>query len=214
MARDRKYGVNTLIKEVHVNAVDFDENFRKPEYQYIVEVVEIYDHNGNGNENMKIYTDGVLDIFNVGNWKISPVINMPYNWTGYSAQIEMSDLNSNIYTKNGRPDVATSPGKINFVIDIKWVFETIKSMENIEDCEHFELLDYIVETDRLFNLYKTSSVSLKKFNELLQRLDFQRNKYNSIKDRLKSVNVSILNIRINESIKIFNTITLNDVEKW
>lgn len=30
---DKKYGVNTLINEVHVNAGDFDETFMKPEYK-------------------------------------------------------------------------------------------------------------------------------------------------------------------------------------
>ena len=209
MAWDTKYGVNTLIKEVHVNAVDFDETFRKPEYRYIVEIVHIHDHNGNGEKSMKIYTDGELIPFNVGNWKISPIIRMPYNWTGFGAEIEMSDLNAKVYIKKGTPDVASQFGKKDFIPDIKWVFESIKSMENIENVEHIEILELISEINRILNIYKSKSVDAEAFQKHFDSLKNLNDKRKGIKDALSEINSSILTIKINESIELFNTISLN-----
>lgn len=211
MASNRKYGVNTFINEVHVKEVDFDGTFRKPEYKYIVEIVPIYDRNSNGYDHMKIYTDGELEVFNIGNWKISPIITLPYNWTGYRAEIEMSDLNSNTYTKKARPDNSSLPNKQNLIPEIKWVFETIKSMENIENCDHLEILDFITETNSQLSIYKNKGVDAGTFQKHFDRLKILNDKYKTIKATLTEINSSILMIKINESIELYNTLMLNKI---
>ena len=58
---------------------------------------------------MKIYTEGELKIFEIGNWKISPIIKMLFNWTGYSNLVEICDLNSNVFKKKFQPPAKTFP---------------------------------------------------------------------------------------------------------
>jgi hypothetical protein len=74
-----RYGVNIFINEVHVNSVEFSENLEFSEFKYIVEIVEVEEYNGNGEDEVKIYIDGKLEVIEIGNWKISPVIRMPFN---------------------------------------------------------------------------------------------------------------------------------------
>lgn len=203
-----KYGVNTLVSEVHVNAVDFDETFKVPEYQYIVEIKHIQSHKGNGHNEMKIYTDGKLEAFEIGNWKISPIINMPFDWSGYSDVLEIQDKNSKIISYNGRPDPETLFSKKDYINDIKWVFETINLMIDIENVEHFEFLNHINETVRVLSIYKTGA-QIDTVLEAAERIVYEINTLNKLP--LSEKSQSSIKIKINEVIKLFNAMELKQL---
>lgn len=207
----KKYGVNTFIKEVHVTPLEHKENFKSSEFQYIVENVNVHAHNGNGRNELKIYTNGELKVFEIGNWKISPIVNQPYNWGGTSVEIEMSDLNSNIFIKKGKPDEKTAYSRIDDTIDIKWIFETIRAMDSFESIKHIEFLEYIIETDRLlnitFNVYK-GHVPISSFNKFIERLQLEINNLSNLKIELTEKNYQLLRLKVNANIDLFNKLKL------
>lgn len=207
----KKYGVNTFIKEVHVTPLEHKENFKSSEFQYIVENVNVHAHKGNGRNELKIYTNGELKVFEIGNWKISPIVNQPYNWGGTSVEIEMSDLNSNIFIKKGKPDEKTAYSRIDDTIDIKWIFETIRAMDSFESIKHIEFLEYIIETDRLlnitFNVYK-GHVPISSFNEFIERLQLEINNLSNLKIELTEKNYQLLRLKVNANIDLFNKLKL------
>ena len=154
------YGVNSFLSEIHVHAIDFDKTYKTPEYQHVVHIKHIESQNGNGMMEMNIYTDGKLMVFEIGNWRISPIIKMPFNWTGYSDTLEIQDINTKTISHTATPDEDSLYSKKDFIKDIKWVFETIKSFENIENVEHFDLLNHIKETIRVLTIYEKSDVAI------------------------------------------------------
>lgn len=204
-----KYGVNTFLSEVHVNAVDFDETFKVSEYQHIVEIKHIQSHNGNGHNEMKIYTDGKLEAFEIGNWKISPIIRMPFNWTGYSDVLEIQDNNAKIISYRSTPDPETLFSKKDFVKDIKWVFETIKLLGEIENGEHFELINHIKETVRILSIYKTGA----RIDTVLKTVEWINYEIETLnKLTLSEKSQSAVKIKINEAIDLFNEMYLKRLD--
>ncbi|MDD4821719.1 MAG: hypothetical protein PHI48_04080 [Bacteroidales bacterium] len=202
---DTKYGVNTFFSEVHVNAVDFDETFKSPEYQYVVEVKTITSNNGNGRDEMKIYTDGKLEAFDIGNWKISPIIQMPFNWTGNDDILEIQDINSKVFLQRATPDPATIFSKKDFVIDIKWVFETINWLRDVENVEHLELLNHNKEFIRVLAIYM-DGVQIDKILEFAEKIKYELEtlKKLSLSDKHKAS----VKIKIKEAIDLFNKLIL------
>ena len=211
MIMDKKYGVNSFIKEVHVKAVDFDETFKLPEYRYVVEIVNIHEDRGNGLHEMKIYTEGNLTEFHVGNWKISPIIKIPFNWTGYYPEIELIDSNSNIISKKGNPDSRSYFEKGDFVLDIKWVFESIKSLENVETVSHFQFLeDYLKLKDSL-NSFIKYSYGINTYIEYVADLNSLFNKLKDLKTELKEKSYFLAQTQFNEIIDLFNKLELKRI---
>ena len=204
-----KYGVKSFLKEIHVNAVNFDETFKVPEYQHVVEIILIQSRNGNGHNEMKIYTEGKLEVLEIGNWKISPIVKMSFDWTGYSDALELQDIDAKTIIYRSTPDSATLFSKKDYVKDIKWVFETVKSLGEIENGEHFELLNHIKETVRILSIYKTGAdidTVLKTAKwigdeiALLNKLTLSEKSQLSVK------------IKINEAIELFNVLNLKRLE--
>jgi len=134
--RKTKYGVNQFINEVSIESLGETDILKSLKHKYVVEFAEGESHNGNGYQFMKIYTDGELEIIRNGNWKISPIVKMPFNWTGFWVDIEISDSDNAIVSINHKPDEATQPGKKSFMPDIKYVFEKINELLLVEDKEH------------------------------------------------------------------------------
>ena len=112
--RNIKYGVNQFINEVSIESLGETDILKSPKYKYVVEFAEGESYNGNGHQFMKIYTDGELVVLRNGNWKISPIVKMPFYWTGFWVDIEISDSDNAIVLIHHKPDEATQPGKKNF----------------------------------------------------------------------------------------------------
>lgn len=207
-----KYGVNTFINEIHINEVDFDETFKMPEYLYVIEIIEINSHNGNGLKEMKIYTEGKLVELKVGDWKISPIVKLPYSWSGFIPEIEMIDKAHEVLVHKGRVGETVYHTR-DYVQIIKWVFNTVKEFDKIQNVKQLKLYDSIYETNRLLNIYKTNGVNINKMNEFVAMLDNEINQLKSLKEILTEENYQLSRIKINSTIDLFNEIRLNRIEE-
>ena len=158
---------------------------------------------------MKIYTHGKLEPFEIGNWKISPIIRMPFNWTGYSDVLEIQDNNAKIISYRSTPDPETLFKKKDFVKDIKWVFETIKLLGEIENGEHFELINHIKETVRILSIYKTGA----RIDTVLKTVEWINYEIETLnKLTLSEKSQSAVKIKINEAIDLFNEMYLKRLD--
>lgn len=176
-----KYGVNTFVDKVYIQPVDFEDVFKIPEFIYVVDIVTVHSHKGNGLQHMNIYTEGKLEEFIVGNWNISPIIELPFTWCGNSVHIQLSDSSKQIITKKGTPDPRSSYNKTDYFDDIKWVFDTIKSFEYIESKEHFDLTEQIIETIRLLNVYLKYDASIFDYYKIVSRVQSDVKRLDEIK---------------------------------
>lgn len=205
-----RYGVNIFINEVHVNSVEFSENLEFSEFKYIVEIVEVEEYNGNGEDEMKIYIDGKLEVIEIGNWKISPVIRMPFNWSGFWDIIEMQDKSSKIINRTGKPDKSSIFQNGSFIKDIRWVFETINALSEIESVEHYELLEHINNTIDIFPLCQKEGTDIETILRIAEMIDFETRSVNTIE--ISEKRRGLLKLKINETIDLFNNLKLKHVE--
>lgn len=205
-----KYGVNQFINEVSIEILGETDLLKSPKYKYVVEFVEGASHNGNGHQFMKIYTDGELEVLRIGNWKISPIVKMPFNWSGYWVDVEICDLNDKIANIKKQPDSESLFGKKSFVPDIKYVFESINELLLVEDKEHFDVLANIKETARLVDIvidvWKGKPVPFSTIAEKVKYIENSVLKYEKIKDRLKPESAEYLKLKLNSAIDTFNRI--------
>ena len=204
---EKKFGVNTFINEVHIKEVDFVENFKSPEYQYIVEIYEVNSHKGNGLDEMKIYTNGKLEVFIVGNWKISPIVQLPYDWGGHTPKFEMIDNNQAIVIKKGRLGDAVYRQR-DYTESIKWYFSSIREMERIQSANQLQLLDELFETCRILNIYLKNGTDIANFNEFVKRIKNEISQLKSLKEELTEENYQITRIKLNANIDLFNSLNL------
>ena len=206
-----KYGVNTFISEVHVKEVDFDETFKMPEYQYVVEIVNVYQDNGNGLNEMKIYTEGKLVEFQVGNWKISPIVKMPFSFQGYWDEIELADKYSNVINKRDRPDDNSLFKKKDFILDIKWVFETIKSFENIENAKQYKFIEENFKTKRSLKIYMEGGTYIDTILKFTNEINTEIDLLSELKVELTEKGYQFSRILLNETIDLFNQLKLKKI---
>ena len=205
---DIKYGVNVFSKEVHIEKIQLEGNFKSPDFKYVVERVHVSsDGKGNGVSSLKIYTDGELIPFRMGNWKIVPVITMPYSWQGYWVKIEMTDSKGAIYDKKDRADNATLFKKDGFSKEITWFFDTLNNLVTIANYGHLELLDLLSKIDSSLNCYK-KPVSTKTFDELFDQLKMVVNMFQQVKGTLAPGTLINLKMRVNATIELFNNLDI------
>ncbi|NDP22296.1 MAG: hypothetical protein GZ091_14625 [Paludibacter sp.] len=207
---ETKYGVNTFIKEVHIKAVDFDETFRLPEYRYIIEIVEISSQNGNGVKEMKIYTEGKLVELTNKNWKVSPIVRLPYNWSGYRPELEIIDDGLDVHTHNCRMGESVYHTR-DYIEIIKWVFNSIIELDKVQNVSQLKLYDKIHETNRLLNIYSKNGVELYKLYELVELVGNDINQLKEMKDILTEENYRNTRLKTNTNIELFNAIKLNKI---
>ena len=145
---DKRFGIDDLI---HFDLIDvFEDSSSKPStYKYVAEIVDVEDHNGNGYDHLKIYTDGKLKELIAGNWRIKPIIIMPYNWTGYDVKIEMQDSKSNLIVIRETPSYSSIYKKGSFYPEVEWVFKMICQISKIEGCEELALAKKELEEELL-----------------------------------------------------------------
>lgn len=207
---DKKYGVNTFIKEVHVQAVDFNETFKLPEYRYVIEIVEISTHNGNGVKEMKIYTEGKLVELTNGNWKISPIVRLPYDWSGYRPELEMIDDGMDVHVHDCRIGETVYYTR-DYAVIIKWVFDTIRELERIENVKQLKLDDFIHKTNRLINIYKENGADLQTIRGFVERLEYESTELKELKNSLTEESYQLTRLKINSNIDLYNEVKLKRI---
>ena len=158
---------------------------------------------------MKIYTDGNLEIFEKGNWRISPIIKMPYNWCGNHDVLEIQDKNSETISLSEKPDRTTSYFKKNYVEDIKWVFKSINFIEDIENVQHFEFLKHLKETSRLLSIYD-KDLSIDTLLKIANRINYEIEKLKELP--ISEKNRTLATATINETINSFNSKLLRQIQ--
>ncbi|GEM_PF-1624786 len=61
-------------------------------YTYKTERVNIDNNNGNGEDRIKfLNNENQLTAVNFGKWKLRPIIELPFNWSGYSCTFHLTD---------------------------------------------------------------------------------------------------------------------------
>ena len=134
-----RYGINKFLSKIHLNRID-DATADNGEYEHTFEIIQGDSFNGNGYYTMKIYTKGKLKELSSGTWKISPIVEMPYCWAGYSDCIEVVDGNGESYMIQITPDRTSlfRKGK-DFTLDVKAVYEKIYSLNQWYNVSHLRL---------------------------------------------------------------------------
>ena len=150
-----RYGLNKFLSKIYLNRID--DVMVHEEYEHTVEIIQGDSFNGNGYCTMKIYTKGNLKELSCGKWKISPIVNMPFCWGGYSDCIEVVDGNGESYMVQITPDKTSlfKKGK-DFTLDVKAVYETIYSLHQWCNVPHLrldEILKSIKEDIELYSFY-------------------------------------------------------------
>jgi hypothetical protein len=204
---EKKYGVNTFVKDVYINEVDFDETFKLPDYKYVIEIIEIDSYNGNGLKEMKIYTEGKLVELSIGNWKISPIVRLPFDWSGYRPQLETIDKGKYVHKHECRMG-ETVYHTIDYKIMIQWVFDTIRELEIIENVRQLKLYDCMSETRRLLNIYKNGT-NLQIIKKFIERLNYEYVKLLELKDNLSKEGYQNTMKELNSNFDLFNEVKLN-----
>ena len=153
------YGAYTILDKIYVEPIKQKESVSVEKFSHIFEITEIEEDRLNGYNLLKIYINGDLKPIEIGGWVIAPIIRMPFNWGGFSLELELTDRNGNSIVKKRHPD-ATIFKKISFVTDIEWVMNILKEMPFVVDKEHLELLDRINQVKDRLKFYKDKHVSV------------------------------------------------------
>jgi len=203
-----KYGVNQFINEVSIETLGETDLLKSPKYKYVIEFAEGKSHDGNGHQYMKIYTNGELEVLKSGNWKISPVIKMPFNWRGYYIDIEISDSQNKSATISGTPEDVSLFKKESFFADIKFAFDSVNELAFIDNTEHFEFLKKIKETERrveiVKGIWKDSPVPFKTLYEIAEQIAVNISEFEKIKNLLRPESAKYLKSKLNSTIETFN----------
>jgi len=117
-----------------------------------------------------------------------------------------------VITKREHPDDNSLFKKTDFILDIKWVFETIKSFENIENAKQYKLIEKDIETKRLLNIYMKNGVTnidtiLEFTNEIKTEIDL----LSELKAELTEKGYQFSRILLNETIDLFNQLKLKKI---
>ena len=142
-----RYGINKFLSKIYLNRIDNISN--NGDYEHTFEIIQGDGFNGNGYCTMKIYTKGELKELSCGTWRISPIIKMPYCWTGYSDRIDVVDRNGESYMIQITPDQTSlfKKGK-DFTLDVKAVYEKIFSLDQWYNVSHLQLEEIMTEIEK------------------------------------------------------------------
>jgi len=117
------------------------DNVNKADYDYFLQVRDVENINLNGYSEIDIYTKGEKKIIEIGDWKVVPVVKMPFCWSGYSLELKAFDVDSNLFVFKGNTGYETIFKKINFLKEAKWIIQKIKDLKDIENVYHAELIE-------------------------------------------------------------------------
>ena len=135
------YAVDLSLGKYFVSPI---EEFSK-DHHHIVEIQNVSSYNGNGKDQMKIYTNGQLEEIFVGDWKVSPIVEMPFDWSGYCDIIRACDSEGSTENIVITPCSLTGPKRNNssYSIDVTGVINFIYSLDKYKDLQHYKLLKQI-----------------------------------------------------------------------
>ena len=177
------YAVDMSLGEYYVSPIDeFSED-----HLHVIEIQNVSNQNGNGMDQMKIYTKGQLLEICVGGWKVAPIVEMLFNWTGYCDRIRFADSDGTV------DDIRISPcplslfkrGYSSYRVDVKGVIDFIYSLGKYKDLPHYKLLKQIDEVSQVVKK-DNSSESTAKPEEIIYRLQKLVDMYRSLIQTLEN----------------------------
>lgn len=177
------YAVDMSLGEYYVSPIDeFSED-----HLHVIEIQNVSNQNGNGMDQMKIYTKGQLLEICVGGWKVAPIVEMLFNWTGYCDRIRFADSDGTV------DDIRISPcplslfkrGYSSYRVDVKGVIDFIYSLGKYKDLPHYKLLKQIDEVSQVVKK-DNSSESTAKPEEIIARLQKLVEMYDGLIKTLES----------------------------
>lgn len=141
------------MKKVFYYAIDFSsgellvspiDKFSEA-YHHVIEIQNMSDNNGNGKDQMKIYTKGKLTEICVGSWKVDPIVEMYFNWSGYCDRIRVSDLDgaTDIIRITPCPLTLFKRDYSSYLIDVTGIIDYIYSLAKYKDLQHYKLIKQI-----------------------------------------------------------------------
>lgn len=126
------FGATCYVKEMHLEQLKDITEIDKNSFKYFFEVRTLSNINGNGKREIDIYIDGEKKLIEVGNWRIVPVAEAPYNWTGNTIILKAYDSEDNLVTLSRDFD---NKG-ISFMRELEWIMERIDALKELENAQH------------------------------------------------------------------------------
>ena len=205
-----KYGVNEIMNRVYVEPINEEtEDFQ--DFKYIVKIITIENNNGNGYASAKIYSNNNIEEIQQGDWKILPIIKMPFDWGGFYTKLEMIDKENNSVVKTLKPDVSWFK-KISFVREIQWIFNSIRELDNIKNKKHFDFLNLLEQEKLTLNSLQSHEVKVQDIVPRFAILDEIILSYNKMKEDFDEQQNINLKTEINELMTLINNIRLELID--
>ncbi|MCJ2379385.1 hypothetical protein MUN53_01945 [Parabacteroides sp. AGMB00274] len=202
------YDVNIFLDTVYITSSNNEDS--NSVCQYRIGIARGDSYNGNGFNNMYIFTSGRLEELKIKSWQISPIVKMPYSWGGYSDEISVKDINGDLYTIKINPDPTSLFKKNdNFSIDIEYVFKTIRNLENILNISHLKILQSIDKLKKRLSFHSNKECSLATIDQYIQDIKQLKITCDSfIKEISDEQVIKTIKTEQNEIAKLFNQISL------
>lgn len=170
------YGVHISWSTVYVEKLSerIGNIHNEHTYCYIIEISPVSSHNGNGSDLMKIHIGRKLQDITSGNWKVSPMVEMPFYWGGYTPKIQVRDANRNeivIEVKTGH--------KHNRADWIKCIVEEILSLSKYKNLLHYNLAKKrnTVKSNLEYDLKRNDPLSYSEYKKYFDSIDELVNLY-------------------------------------
>lgn len=165
-------GIKYYLTEPHVTNIEDMEGVDINDFDRFYKIRTVVNINGNGYKEVDILTDGEITPIEAGEWKIFPIVKMPYSWKGNRVELKAFDKDGKMHVfKDKLYTYKTSDYELVYGPYIIWIEKTINNLHKIENAYHADLLDRIREAKRVFEIYtERSSILIDKVNEFLEDL--------------------------------------------
>ena len=154
------YIIPTSERDAYIDSDDY----------YIADIgVVTNDMRGHGVCEIRIYTNNKLECISFGNWKLEPVIKMPFNWEGYSVQAFFISKEGKRFIKSFCFDNTGFFYKKGYSKEVEGIFNKLKELDdNYINFDHYNFMNYV---EYIINQTKSQDkLSFREFNDICEHL--------------------------------------------
>ena len=196
------YIIPTSARDAYIDSDDY----------YIADIgVVTNDMRGHGVCEIRIYTNNKLECISFGNWKLEPVIKMPFNWEGYSVQAFFISKEGKRFIKSFCFDNTGFFYKKGYSKEVEGIFNKLKELDdNYINFDHYNFMNYV---EYIINQTKSQDkLSFREFNDICEHLfNAKKTLLPKLKGAQETEAINYLNKLIDylNSIKIGHYIPIN-----